>query len=71
MLRSCDLVYLYNKLFLESVRYLFMDKETMDLYDSCEELDNTVLQKMSIQELFDIRHDMLYLMNQLGQLIRE
>lgn len=41
----------------------------MDLYDSCEGLNNTVFQEMSIQELFDIRHDMLDLMDKLGQLL--
>lgn len=49
----------------------FMDKETMDLYESCKGLNNTVIQEMSIQELFDIRHDMLDLMNTLGQLLSE
>lgn len=48
-----------------------MDKETMNLYDSCEGLNNTVFEEMSIQELFDIRHDMLDLMNKLGQLLSE
>ena len=48
-----------------------MDEETIDLYESCKELNNTFFQGMSIQELFDIRHDMLGLMNELGQLLRE
>lgn len=43
----------------------------MNLYDSCEGLNNTVFEEMSIQELFDVRHDMLNLMNKLGQLLSE
>ena len=48
-----------------------MDQETLDLYNSYKGLNNTVFQGMSIQELFSLRHDMLGLMNDLGQLIRE
>ena len=48
-----------------------MDQETLDLYDSCKDLNNTIFQGMSIQELFDIRYDMLGLMDKLGQLLNE
>ncbi len=48
-----------------------MDQETIDLYDNFQELNNTVFKAMSIEELFDLRHDMLDLMNELGELLKE
>jgi len=48
-----------------------MDQETIDLYESFQELNNTVFKAMSIQELFDLRHYMLDLMNELGALLNE
>ena len=47
-----------------------MDRETIDLYIRYEGLSDTEIQDMSIQELFDLRHDMLELMNKLGSLLK-
>lgn len=48
-----------------------MRQETMNKYESYKELNNTVFKTMSIQELFDLRHEMLGLMNKLAELIKE
>ncbi len=48
-----------------------MDRETIDLYIRYEGLNETDIQEMSIQELFDLRHDMLELMNKLGGLLKK
>ena len=47
-----------------------MDRETIDLYNRCVELDNSVFQVMSVQELFDLRHEMLELKNVLEDLLK-
>ena len=46
-----------------------MDREMIDLYTRYEGLNDADIQQMSIQELFDLRHDMLELMNKLGGLL--
>ncbi|MEL4456923.1 hypothetical protein [Lutimonas vermicola] len=48
-----------------------MDRETLDVYLKYERLDKTVFQGMSIQELFDLRHDMLAFRNKLGELLKQ
>ena len=48
-----------------------MDRETIDLYTRYEGLNDADIQQMSIQELFDLRHDMLDLMNKLGGLLKK
>ncbi len=48
-----------------------MDQETNELYNSYTGLNNTVFKAMSIQELFDLRHDMLGLRDKLGELLKE
>jgi len=48
-----------------------MDQETINLYENYQELNNTVFKTMSIQELFDLRHEMLDLMNKLTELLKE
>ncbi len=48
-----------------------MDQETVNLYESYQGLNNTVFKTMSIQELFDLRHDMLDLTNKLAELLKE
>ena len=47
-----------------------MDRETIDLYIRYETLSDTDIQSMGIQELFDLRHEMLELMNKLGGLLK-
>ena len=61
---------LLNYLLKMFVIYI-MDQETIDLFASYDGLNSAVLQGMSIQELFDIRFDMLDLMNKLEQLLKE
>ena len=46
-----------------------MDRETINLYSRYEALSDTDIQGMSIQELFDYRHDMLELLNRFGALL--
>ena len=48
-----------------------MRKETIDLYDRYKEFDNHVFSSMSIQELFNLRHEMLDLLNKLDDLLSE
>lgn len=48
-----------------------MDRETIDLYNRCVELDNSVFQVMGVQELFDLRHEMLELKNILEDLLKD
>ena len=48
-----------------------MRKETIDLYDRYKEYNNHVFSSMSIQELFNLRHEMLGLLNQLDDLLSE
>jgi len=48
-----------------------MDRETVNLYENYQELNNTVYKTMSIQELFDLRHEMLGLMNKLAELLKD
>jgi len=45
-----------------------MDHERTNLYRSLQGLENTDFKDMSIQELFDLRHDMLNLLNTLSEL---
>jgi hypothetical protein len=49
----------------------FMDRETIDLYLRYEALNNTDIQGMGIQELFELRHDMLELLKKLGGLLED
>ncbi|UCE94627.1 MAG: hypothetical protein JSV73_04975 [Flavobacteriaceae bacterium] len=48
-----------------------MRKESIHLYDNLQGLNNSVLKTMGIQELFDLRHDMLALMDNLSELLDE
>lgn len=48
-----------------------MDKETIYLYNSYKALDTSVFKTMSIEELFELRHDMLGLLSRLGELMKE
>ncbi len=48
-----------------------MRKETMDLYDRYKEFDNHDFSSMSIQELFNLRHEMLDLLNKFDDLLSE
>ena len=48
-----------------------MDQETVNLYESYQGLNNTVFKTMSIQELFDLRHEMLDLMNKLTESLKD
>jgi len=48
-----------------------MDRENLDVYIKFKELNPSVFQGMSIQELFDLRHDLLELRNHLGELLNE
>ncbi len=48
-----------------------MDQETINLYENYQGLNNTVFKTMSVQELFDLRHEMLDLMNKLNELLKE
>ena len=48
-----------------------MDRETTDIYVKFKELNKTVFQGMSIQELFDLRHEMLEFRNKLGELLKQ
>jgi hypothetical protein len=43
-----------------------MDQETLDLYNTFKGLNSSVFQTMTIQELFELRHEMLELLNKLG-----
>jgi len=47
-----------------------MDRETLDIYIRYKRLNKTVFQSMSIQELYDLRHDMLVFRNKLGDLLQ-
>ena len=47
----------------------FMDRETINLYTRYEALSDSDIQSMSIQELFEYRHDMLELLNKMGALL--
>ncbi len=49
----------------------FMNQETIDLHYSYQGLNNTVFKAMSIQELFNLRHYKLGLMNKLAELLKE
>lgn len=55
--------------FLKNFVIYFMDRETIDLYVRYEGMNDTVFKGMSIQELFELRHDMLELKNKLGSLL--
>ena len=46
-----------------------MDQETINLVDRYCRLDNHVFKAMTIQELFDLRHDMLNLKHKLAELL--
>ena len=48
-----------------------MRKETLDLYDRYKGFDNHVFSSMSIEELFNLRHEMLDLLNKLDDLLTE
>jgi len=51
--------------------YYFMDRETTDLYNSYQGLNNNAIKSLSIQELFDLRHELLGHMNKLGELLKD
>ena len=48
-----------------------MNKNTIHLYDNLQELNDNYLKTLGIQELFDLRHDMLALIEYLGELLSE
>ena len=48
-----------------------MDKETIHLYNSYKALDESIFKTMSIEELFDLRHDMMGLLSRLEELLKE
>jgi hypothetical protein len=48
-----------------------MNKETVHLYESLHGLNDAVLKTLGVQELFDLRHDMLALLDNLGELLNE
>lgn len=48
-----------------------MDRETINLYLRYEALNDTDIQSMGIQELFELRHDMLELLKKLGGLLED
>ncbi len=48
-----------------------MRKETLDLYDRYKEYNHHVFSSMSIQELFNLRHEMLDLLNKFDDLLSE
>lgn len=48
-----------------------MHKETIDLYDRYKEFNNRVFSTMSVQELFNLRHEMLDLLNKFEDLLSE
>jgi len=48
-----------------------MDRENIKLYIKCEALNDNVFKTMSIEELFDLRHDMLQLRNKIGTLLTD
>jgi len=48
-----------------------MHKETRDLYDRYKEYNNCDFSSMSVQELFNLRHEMLDLLNKFDDLLSE
>ena len=48
-----------------------MDTKTIDLCLQYEALTKDDIQGMNIEELFDVRHDMLELLNKLGNLLKK
>ena len=48
-----------------------MHKETIDLYDRYKEFNSHVFSSMSVQELFNLRHEMLDLLNKFEDLLSE
>jgi hypothetical protein len=48
-----------------------MNREMIHLLASYENLNDTEIKRMSIQELFDLRHEMLALRDKLGVLLAE
>jgi hypothetical protein len=48
-----------------------MNQEIMDLFDRYKEFNNHVFSSMSIQELFNLRHEMLDLLNKFEDLLTE
>ncbi len=48
-----------------------MRKETIDLYDRYKEFNTHDFSSMSIQELFNLRHEMLDLLNKFDDLLSE
>ena len=49
----------------------FMNREMIHLLATYENLNDAQIKSMSIQELFDLRHEMLALRDKLGVLLRE
>ncbi|MCA0932455.1 hypothetical protein LCM02_08330 [Lutimonas saemankumensis] len=48
-----------------------MDQETIHFYENLQSLNDSVLKTLGAQELFDLRHDMLALLDNLGELMSE
>ena len=51
--------------------FSFMNREMIRLLATYENLNDAQIKSMSIQELFDLRHEMLALRDKLGVLLRE
>jgi hypothetical protein len=46
-----------------------MEREIANLWVRCENLNDAEIKRMSIQELFDLRHDLLTLKNKLEEFL--
>lgn len=51
--------------------YYFMNRETKDVYCSYQGLTNNAIKSLSIQELFDLRHELMGHLNKLGELLKD
>ncbi len=61
----------FIKLFIKNFRYLFYESRNYRFTQQLSGLNNTVFKTLSIQELFDLRNDILDLMNKLAELLKE
>lgn len=48
-----------------------MNNETLQLYENLHGLNDSVIKTLGVQELFDLRHQMLALLDNLGELMNE
>ncbi len=63
--------FFYLNYFPKIVVINFMNREMINLLVSFENLNDAQIKRMSIQELFDLRHEMLVLRDKLGILMAE